>query len=400
MKHLKKFLTSLIVITLSLAVMSGCIITREVPSGNQEVKINVIDTNASTYNSLTEMLDAVRPSVLEIYAGQETASSYSAGSGVIFATSEMGEGESKKTYYYVLTCHHVIDGMQAFMAKDIYGNEYKTLTLIGGDPESDIAVMRFCPKDETDVLSEDKLSIATIRRTNQTTENYLKVGESVYAIGNPLGTLGGTVTQGIVSSTNREVTVEGRKMSLIQTDCAINSGNSGGGLFDAQGNLIGIVNAGYAGDIEGLNFAIPSDIAIDISDQLLKQIDPISGYGYVLNRARVMAVVASQVYGSYELALHDYSSNPFNQNSYATYVFGVKAGSIYALAGLEYLDKLVSVQINNGEVYEVHSAQGVVSYFNSQTLKKGDVVKFVVIKNGATAQTSVSVTLPQYVYTI
>ena len=400
MKLFKKLVTLFLVISASLAVMSGCVIVRDNGYSTQEVKINVVDTNASTYNSLTEMLDAVRPSVLEIYAGQETATSYSAGSGVIFATSETGEGENKKTYYYVLTCHHVIDGMQAFMAKDIYGNEYKTLTLIGGDPESDIAVMRFCPKDETGTLTNNELSVATIRRTNQTTENYLKVGESVYAIGNPLGTLGGTVTQGIVSSTNREVVVEVKKMSLIQTDCAINSGNSGGGLFDAQGNLIGIVNAGYAGDIEGLNFAIPSDIAEDIAKQLLEQIDPQSGYGYVLNRARVMAVVESQVYGSYELAVHDYSSNPFNPNSYATYIFGVKAGSIYGLAGLEYLDKLVSVQINDGAVYEVQSAQSLISYFNSQTLSKGDVVKFVVIKNGATAQTSVSVTLPQYVYTI
>ena len=400
MKYFKKLFTLTFTLLLTLTLLTGCVIIRDVPSGAQEVKINVVDTNASTYNSLTEMLDDVRPSVLEIYAGQETATSYSAGSGVIFGATEMGEGENKKTYYYVLTCHHVIDGMQAFMAKDIYGNEYATLTLIGGDPESDIAVMRFCPSDEKGTITTDALSVATIRITNQTTQNYLKVGESVYAIGNPLGTLGGTVTQGIVSSTNREVVVEGKKMSLIQTDCAINSGNSGGGLFDAQGNLIGIVNAGYAGDIEGLNFAIPSDLALDIATQLMEQIDEVSGYGYVLNRARVMAVVSSQVYGDYDLAILDYSSNPFNQNTYATYLFGVKAGSIYAVAGLEYLDKLVSVQINNGDVYEVTSAQGVVSFFNSQTLKKGDVVKFTVVKNGATAQQTVSVTLPQYVYKV
>lgn len=399
MKYFKKLFTLTFTLLLTLTLLTGCVIIRDVPSGAQQVTINVVDSGANTYNSLTEMLDDVRPSVLEIYAGKEAVTSYSAGSGVIFATTETGEGENKKTYYYVLTCHHVIEDMQVFMAKDVFGNVYKTLTLIGGDPDSDIAVMRFCPQNEIGASFSDNLSVANIRKTNEA-QNQLKVGESVYAIGNPLGTLGGTVTQGIVSSTNREVAVEGKKMSLIQTDCAINGGNSGGGLFDAQGNLIGIVNAGYAGDVEGLNFAIPSDVALDISTQLISNVDAQSGYGYVLNRARVAVQVASQLNGNYELAVYDYSSNPFNQNTYSTYIFGVKAGSVYALAGIQNLDRLISVQINNGAVYTVTTAQAVVKYFNSLNLKKGDVVKFMVVKNGATAQQTISVTLPQYVYKV
>ena len=90
------------------------------------------------------------------------------------------------------------------------------------------------------------------------------------AIGNPLGELGGTVTNGIISATQRAIQVDGITMTLIQTNAAINSGNSGGGLFNMAGELVGIVNAKMAGeDVEGLGFAIPIDYAHGIIEDLI-----------------------------------------------------------------------------------------------------------------------------------
>ncbi len=394
MKLFKKLCAVLIISCLVMALCSGCIITRTTTGTgeNSKIEVEIVETDGKTYNSLTEMLDDLRPAVLEIYAGQETATSYSAGSGVIVDK----EVVNNKTYYYVLTCHHVIDEMRVFWAQDIYGTQYTSLTLIGGDPESDIAVMRFCLQDETTPITQDKLTVANLRLPNKETGDYLKVGESVYAIGNPLGTLGGTVTQGIISSTNREVVVEGKTMSLIQTDCAINSGNSGGGLFDAQGNLVGIVNAGYSGNVEGLNFAIPSDVACDIATKLMETYTGgLNGYGYIDGRARVMIQSATNLSGNYEMAVIDYSPTPFVSSSYAVLVYSVKINSIYH-SEFKVNDIIESVKINDGEFQKVSSTSALLNVLNAYSFKKGDKITFKVSRNNVSL--NVPVTLPQYVY--
>ena len=110
----------------------------------------------------------------------------------------------------------------------------------------------------------------------------LKVGESVMAVGNPLGELGGTVTSGIVSALNRSVSIQGSSsvntMSLIQMDASVSPGNSGGGLFNMNGELVGIVNAKSSdSDAEGLGFAIPVNDAVKVAQELLEN-------GYVTGR--------------------------------------------------------------------------------------------------------------------
>ena len=96
-------------------------------------------------------------------------------------------------------------------------------------------------------------------------------GDTAVAIGNPLGQLGGTATTGIISALDRNLQIEGRTMTLMQTDAAINGGNSGGGLFDSKGELIGIVDAKSSGvGIEGLAFAIPINSVSDIIDDLIE----------------------------------------------------------------------------------------------------------------------------------
>lgn len=209
-----------------------------------------------TYTSTTletkeveDTIEAIYDSVVSIdaYMNQQL---YGSGSGVLFGYDER--------FSYIATCHHVIENCQTF--KVLLSNEdsYEA-KLVGGDAQSDIAV-----------LSIEKTEL-TYASWFEDTSN-LRLGASVICIGNPLGTLPGSVSTGVISYPNREVQVDDyQTMELIQTDVAINSGNSGGGLFNAAGALIGIVNAKYSSSgIEGLGFAIPANQVIKIIDSILK----------------------------------------------------------------------------------------------------------------------------------
>ncbi|MBQ8341553.1 MAG: trypsin-like peptidase domain-containing protein [Clostridia bacterium] len=128
----------------------------------------------------------------------------------------------------------------------------------GVDEDGDIAIIKIDPKET--------LCVAKLGYSGALVE-----GEEVIAIGNPLGELGGTVTDGIISQVEREVQVDDVTMTLLQTNAAINSGNSGGGLFNMAGELIGVVNAKYsAAGVEGLGFAIPIDTAVISINHLLQ----------------------------------------------------------------------------------------------------------------------------------
>lgn len=187
--------------------------------------------------------------VINASSGRST----SAGSGVII--SDKG---------YILTCNHVVEGATRIsVTVNNCANPYLAAT-VGTDSGTDLAVLKIEP------LESEPLTAAT----HGISEN-LVVGEHVVAIGNPLGTLGGTVTDGIISAKARQIRTENGTMTLLQTNAAINSGNSGGGLFNLKGELIGIVNAKYAeSGVEGLAFAIPIDTAYEVEKDLIQ-------YGYV-----------------------------------------------------------------------------------------------------------------------
>ena len=178
-----------------------------------------------------------------------------AGSGVIISTDG----------YIITNCHVITDEDTGAVADNITvrltsGDEYDA-SVVGYDSEADIAIIK---------IEATGLTAAQCGNSDD-----LAVGEDVMVVGNPLGELGGTVTNGIVSATQREIEVNGVKMNLIQTNAAVNPGNSGGGMFNMKGQLIGIVNAKSSGTgIEGLGFAIPVNEALNVSEQLLE-------YGYV-----------------------------------------------------------------------------------------------------------------------
>ena len=277
-----------------------------------------ITAASSTGSSLTteQVADLVSPSVVVITTEQVVYSQWSwygqnqvesgAGSGVIISSDG-----------YILTCAHVVDGASTITVT--IGDKDYTATLVGEDTTSDIAVIK---------IDADGLTPATVGNSDS-----LKVGQSVMAVGNPLGELGGTVTGGMISALNRSVTIQGSSsvntMSLIQMDASVSPGNSGGGLFNMNGELVGIVNAkSSSSDAEGLGFAIPINDAIKVAQELLEN-------GYVTGRPYL---------GITYLAVTDaQTASQLGVNAYGVYVVEVVKGGPAEKAGLQAGDRIVSV---------------------------------------------------------
>ena len=221
-----------------------------------EVKIE----NGSTgYVGLTraEVVSLVADAVVEITTSRVQTSSLfggnyvvsGAGSGVVIAQSD--------EYAYVVTNYHVIDGATSAKVTLTDGTTINA-EYLDGDESFDIAMLR---------IKTDREFPKIVCGSSDS----LKVGDDVIAIGNPLGRLGGTVTEGIVSALDRELTFDGIKMELIQTSAAVNPGNSGGGLFNMAGELVGIVNSKQAAEgIEGLGFAVPIDNVYDMLVEIIE----------------------------------------------------------------------------------------------------------------------------------
>ena len=263
-----------------------------------------------------QVADLVSPSVVVITTEQVVYSQWSwygqnqvesgAGSGVIISSDG-----------YILTCAHVVDGASTITVT--IGDKDYTATLVGEDTTSDIAVIK---------IDADGLTPATVGNSDS-----LKVGQSVMAVGNPLGELGGTVTGGMISALNRSVTIQDSSsvntMSLIQMDASVSPGNSGGGLFNMNGELVGIVNAkSSSSDAEGLGFAIPINDAIKVAQELLEN-------GYVTGRPYL---------GITYLAVTDaQTASQLGVNAYGVYVVEVVKGGPAEKAGLQAGDRIVSV---------------------------------------------------------
>jgi len=167
---------------------------------------------------------------------------------------------------YIMTNNHVIEKSSKISVTLRNGERYDA-TVVGYDERTDVAVIKINAKGLTPVIFGDSDTIL--------------MGDLAVAIGNPLGELGGTATAGIISSLDRQITIEGKTMNLLQTDAAINRGNSGGGLFNQYGELIGLVVAKTEGTgIEGLNFAIPVNTVKAVASQLMEK-------GYVTGRPQI-----------------------------------------------------------------------------------------------------------------
>lgn len=276
-----------------------------------------------------------------------------AGSGVIISADG-----------YIITNNHVItDESTGKLADSVKvrltdSSEYDA-KVVGHDSDSDIAVIKIEAKN---------LSPAVLGSSDS-----LKVGEQVIAVGNPLGELGGTVTGGIISATNREISVDNNMMNLIQIDAAINPGNSGGGLFNMKGELIGIVNAKSTGsDVEGLGFAIPIDEAGRVAEELISN-------GYVSGKSYV-GISLTDITDSFTAYYY------FKNQSTGVYITQVQEG--YNDGVLQYGDRIAAI-----DGTEISSSADVKEIVKEH--KVGDEMTFTVSRNGK--MTDVTVKCYEYV---
>ena len=257
-----------------------------------------------------------------------------AGSGVIY--SEDG---------YIITNNHVIEDASSITVTLHDGTELDA-TLVAADSQEDVAVIKVDKTGLTPVTFGDMTSVS--------------VGDLVVAIGNPLGTLSGTATEGIVSALEREITIDGKQMSLIQTSASINPGNSGGGLFDQYGNLIGLVVAKSSGsDVEGLGFAIPSDTVLKVAKSLIEN-------GYVTDRAAAGITVVDLTDAS--------TAMQYGVDLTGVYIKEV-TGSNAKKAGLEAGDLIYYVE-------DTKITSTAVLLKEIQSHEVGDTITFTVVRDG------------------
>lgn len=204
---------------------------------------DIYEQNVNSTVGITTSAEAVN------YWGYPTSRTAS-GSG--FIISEEG---------YILTNYHVIEDSDEVTVATFSGENYDA-EVIGYDETNDVAVLK---------IEAEDLQPVTIGDSDK-----LRVGDSVLAIGNPLGELTFSLTSGIVSAKDRDVTIEsGISMKLIQTDCAINSGNSGGALFNTKGEVVGITNAKYSSSssgasVDNIGFAIPINTLVRIFESIIE----------------------------------------------------------------------------------------------------------------------------------
>jgi len=219
-----------------------------------------LDTATASEMTIQEIINKAADAVVEIRTESVATDTWMGQ----YVTKGAGSGVIVGADGYIMTNNHVIDNASKITVTLKNGTSYDA-ELVGTDTLTDVAVVK---------IKASGLTTAEIGNSDD-----LVVGDLAVAIGNPLGELGGTATAGIISALDRELSIEGKTMSLLQTDASINPGNSGGGLFNQYGQLIGLVVAKSSGSgVEGLGFAIPVNTAYKMADEIMKN-------GYVTGRA-------------------------------------------------------------------------------------------------------------------
>lgn len=291
--------------------------------------------------SLQEIYQKMNPSVVSIVSTLKSGTA--TGTGIIMS----GNG-------YIITNHHVIENAYQLTVLTYDDTQY-TAELVGSDAISDLAVLK---------IAAEGLSAAEFGDSDA-----LRVGDLVVAIGDPLGIqLRGTMTNGIVSAINRDLTVEDRKMTLIQTNAALNNGNSGGPLINCYGQVIGIntmkMSSYYSNaSVEGLGFAIPVSVAKPIIDELIEN-------GYVAGRpaiglngesmpeyARLYYRLPKGIFITYVSETSDAYLKGIRQNDILTAVNGTEVATIDELNTIKNQysagDQLTLTIYRDGHYYDV-----------------------------------------------
>ncbi|MCI8608402.1 MAG: PDZ domain-containing protein [Firmicutes bacterium] len=326
---------------MAMSVFGGSTIDRSISTTNYNLA-----TNTGSPLSVQEIVAKNENSVVAIVTESVSTDTWlgqyvtqGAGSGVII--SEDG---------YIVTNNHVVAGASNIRVTLHDGSEVPA-TLIATDEQTDVAVIKI---DKTGLVP------VTFGKSSD-----LNVGDLAIAIGNPLGHLAGSATEGIISGLEREITIDGKAMTLIQTSASINPGNSGGGLFDQYGNLIGIVVAKSAGsEVEGLGFAIPVDLVQKVASSLMEN-------GFVAGRPAAGITIKDltsasdamqygvQITGVYvvEVTGNNAKKAGFQPGDLIYYLEDTKITSGAQLVGLiqkkEIGDKVTFSVVRNNEIVEI-----------------------------------------------
>ena len=346
-------------LALCLGFAGGALLTRRTTAAAEtDGSTTTYDVVYSSDNPIPEIAANVRPSVVQVITSAATwdgrtrevsTEEIGYGSGTYIRALDSGEGG------YILTNNHVIDEGESYQIQWLDGT-IMDAELVGADDGTDIAILQFnepAPDDATPVPLGDS--------------DALQIGELAIVIGNPGSgdeVLFGTVTAGIISGLEREgVTAQGsftRPVSTIQVDASINTGNSGGALLNAQGELVGIptikMTASYTTIYEGLGFCIPINTAKDIIDQLIEN-------GEVV-RPR-LGVTVTTVDGPDE-PMRNYAPA-------GVQVVSVEEGSPAEAAGLQAYD--IITEINGERIYSNDELIAVIDQFSA-----GDTVELTVCR--------------------
>lgn len=308
--------------------------------GSADVSVETVERGQLM--TVPQTVAAVKDSVVEI-----TTETVTQGLGFFsqYVTSGAGSGVVISDNGYIITNNHVIENATSIIVRLTDRKEYKAV-LVGTDPEADIAVIRIEPEADHPLVS------AVIGNSDK-----LVVGEDIIVIGNPLGQLGGTVTNGIISATERAVNISGDIMTLIQTNAAVNPGNSGGGMFNLYGELVGVINSKSSGDnVEGLGFAVPVNTAWAVAEELIE-------YGYVRGKPTL------------DVTLIDVTNSSYARFYFNSYNVGVYVYEASESSGFKYGDRIVS--FNGAEI-------GSAAEFSAamKNCSVGDTVQITVMRSG------------------
>lgn len=297
--------------------------------------------------SVEEIAKMNENSVVEITTEKTTSSSRFGQ----FVSSGAGSGVVMSNDGYIITNNHVVEGASKISVRLKNGQSYDA-KLVGTDSKTDIAVIK---------VNATNLIPVTMGQSDT-----LQVGELAVAIGNPLGELGGTVTEGIISALDRDIVIDGQTMKLLQTSAAINPGNSGGGLFDKYGKLVGIVNSKSSGSgIEGLGFAVPINTATQVASDIIS-------YGYVKGRTSI------------GISIVDIDSDQMAA-MYRVVKQGVYVSDTTKNNGLQSGDRFISI---DGK--DIKTATDITDLMTSK--KAGDKLTAVVERNGKEVTVNITLT--------
>ena len=306
-------------------------------------QLNLSDATGSDM-TVSQIVDKNENAVVEIVVSGTQQNMW----GQMQLVQGAGSGVIVREDGYIATNYHVIQGANKVQVTLHNGESYPA-QIVGSDAANDIAVVKIDAKGLTTATIGDSSTV--------------DVGDLAVAIGNPLGQLGGTATTGIISALDRTLDVEGTTLTLMQTDAAINGGNSGGGLFNSKGELIGIVESkASAVGVEGLAFALPINTVSPIINDLIEN----GGSTQTANATPAVGVVISDV--------SEENAQYYGLESAGVYIAQV-TGENAMKAGFQPEDRIVS--FNGKEIKDSNSFITLV-----RKCKVGDTVTIVVSRKG------------------